>query len=277
MNICILTLIKNEHDYLNDFLEYHTKLGIDVFLFEDINSISHSNITAKHNNVFLYSLTELYTNDEIPQLIQNRNNHVPPQTDFINRGLKFIHNMHKYDWCFLIDIDEYITCNDSLPNILQNYNNFDAVICYWKNFGSSGHIYKPIYDKPIYQIYTTPCGYEKHTDEKFHNLMKFCVNLNKYKPTMKFKIHNALVNWVKVDFTYKRCDIVFEPLYLRHYITKSFEEYCYKVYVRGMLHPSHRNIKSYFEMNPDMEKLIRNDKNFRPYFADKYGVKLPDY
>lgn len=242
MKVCILTFIKDERDYLNDFLEYHIKLGLQILVFEDLFSCSHKDITDKYNNVYLHSVKELYSNEEIPQLIEDRKNKKPPQTDYINRGLKYIHSLNKYDWCFLIDCDEYITCTEKFPDILNNYTNYEAIICYWMNYGCSGHIYKPIYNKPIYEIYTERCGYEKHTDFKYHNLMKFCINMRKFNPKIKWYIHNCLCNWVKVDFTYKRSEPVYEPLYLRHYITKSLEEYCHKLYVRGMMHPNHRNL-----------------------------------
>ena len=35
---CILTVIKNEHEYLDEWIRYHLNLGIDhIFIFEDIN------------------------------------------------------------------------------------------------------------------------------------------------------------------------------------------------------------------------------------------------
>lgn len=275
MNIAIFTVIKDERDYLDDFLNYHTNMGLHIYVFEDLYSCKHDDICSKYENVFLYSVKELYSEEEMPQLEIDRKLHKPPQTDFINRGLKFIHNLNKYEWCFLIDIDEYITCSEELPKILAKFSNYDAIQIYWKNFGCSGYIYKPIYDnKPIYEIFTEQCGYELYRDLKYSNITKFCVNMKKWSPTMKYKIHNASVNWTKIDYTFNRANIVFEPLYLKHFITKSFEEYCHKVFVRGMFHPGHRNFQSIFEMCPEMKQKVEEDKNFKNYFFQKYGVKL---
>lgn len=275
MNICIFTVIKDEQDYLNDFLEYHTKMGLHIFVFEDLFSCSHKNITDKYDNVELHSVKELYDEDEIPQLIENRKNKIPPQTSYINRGLKYIHSLNKYDWCWLIDVDEYITCTEPISSVLSRFNDRDGILVYWKNFGCSGRIYKPKYDKPIYDIYTQQCGYEKYSDLKFYKITKFCVNLNKWTKEKKYWIHNAPVNWVKVDGSYKRTEIVYEPLYLRHYITKSAEEYLWKVYVRGMFHPGHRCWKSLFEMCPEVKEKM--DENFLNYFKKKYNVELPPF
>ena len=274
MKTCIFTVIKNEQEYLKDFLDYHTRMGLHIFIFEDLFSNSHADICSKYENVFLHSIKELYNESEIPALIERRTNHIPSQTEFINRGLKFIHSLNKYDWCWLIDIDEYITATEPLEEILNRFKEYDAVMVYWKNYGCTGHLYKPVYDKPIYEIYTERCGYEQFSDRKYNNITKFCVNMNKWNDSMNYKIHNAKVRWVKVNNTFNRGVEVFEPLYLRHYITKSFEEYCHKLYVRGMHHPKHRTLDSFFEMQPQYKDKIINDEKLYCYIRDKYGVEM---
>ena len=275
MNICIFTVIKDETDYLGDFLKYHTEMGLHIFVFEDLFSVSHKTITNKYDNVELHSVKELYNEEEIPQLIEDRKNKVPPQTSYINRGLKYIHSLNKYDWCWLIDIDEYITCTEKFPDILDRYKEHQAVLIYWQNYGCSGHIYKPDDNRPPYEIYTEKCSYEKYSDEKYFKITKFIVNMNKYKPTMKFWIHCANVDFIKADMTYKRTAICLEPLYLRHYITRSAEEYAWKVWVRSTFHPGHRCWKSLREMDGDIYEKLKEDKNFFPYFKEKYNVELP--
>lgn len=275
MKVCIFTCIKDEREYLDDFLKYHSELGLHIFVFEDLFSVSHKDITDKYDNVYLHSVSELYSINELPKLIENRLNRIPSQTDFINRGLKYIHGLGQYDWTALIDNDEYITCSEPLENILQRYKYRDAVLLYWQNYGCSGHIYKPVYDKPIYEIYTEKCGYELYSDYKYFKITKLIVNMKTWRPFMKYWIHNALVNWVKADGSFKRTEIVLEPLYLRHYITKSVEEFCWKVWVRGMHHNGHRQWKSLFEMCPEVKEKI--DENFISYFKQKYGVDLPAF
>ena len=275
MNICIFTVVLNEIDYLEDFCKYHTELGLHIFVFEDLFSCSHKDITDKYDNVELHSVKELYSEKEIPQLIEDRKNKVPPQTSYINRGLKYIHSLNKYDWCWLIDIDEFITCTEKFPDILDKYKEHQAVLLYWQNYGCSGHIYKPDDNRPPYEIYTEKCGYEKYSDEKYFKITKFIVNMNKYKPTMKFWIHCANVDFIKADMTYKRTAICLEPLYLRHFITRSVEEYAWKVWVRSTFHPGHRCWKSLKEMDGDIYEKLKADKNFFPYFKEKYNVELP--
>ena len=50
-------------------------------------------------------------------------------------------------------------------------------------------------------------------------------------------------------------------MYIRHYITKSWEEYVIKLKVRGMFYTNHRSYDDFFEINTDMlnkkEELLK--------------------
>lgn len=274
----IATCIKDEQDYLEDFIKYHLILGVnEIHIFEDYGSTSHKSICDKYSNVFLKSILDIFPPEERDDIIQMRIDKVPCQTLYINQMLKYLHPTHNEDWwTFLTDIDEYITCTEKFPDILDKYKEHQAVLLFWQNYGCSGHIYKPNINKPIWEIYTEKCGYELYSDYKYFKITKFIVNMAKWKPTLKFYIHCANVDFVKADMSYKRTAICLEPLYLRHFILKSWEEWCYKILIRGCHHPNHRQYRSFFEMEPDMEEKIRNEKGFKEYFYNKYGV-MPDY
>ena len=67
MKNCILTVIKNEHEYLDEWIQYHLNLGIDyIFIFEDIDSDSHKKITDKYDKVFLKNITFVSTKILLP-------------------------------------------------------------------------------------------------------------------------------------------------------------------------------------------------------------------
>ena len=64
MTSCILSLIKDEHEYLEDFITHHISIGIDkIFLYEDITSASHKDICAKYPQVILASARDLLGNE----------------------------------------------------------------------------------------------------------------------------------------------------------------------------------------------------------------------
>lgn len=251
MKICIFTVIKDEQEYIEDFIRYHINLGVDtLFIFEDINSSSHKEITDKYDQVSLHSVSELFLTDKLKEFKENGTF----QKQYIKKGLIWIRDNYDYDWCFSLDCDEYITPTEPFPNLLNDYSKHDAIMIQWKNFGASGHVKKPLYNKPIWEIYTKECEYSL-ADKKYCNCTKICFNMKKLQEKFIFGNHAALCNYVKTDFTWDRTKIVFDRMYLRHYITKSWEEYVWKLKVRGMMHKEHRGYNDFFEMNTDMADM----------------------
>lgn len=241
MSSCIFTVIKNEHNYIKDFIDYHLLLGIDhIFIFEDIGSITHKEIIDN------------YPKDKITlNCVNILNLEIFNQSEYIKSGLLWIRDNFDYDWCFSIDCDEFITVTDEFPKLLNDYIKHDAIMLQWKNYGASGYIYKPKYDKPIWEIYTKECGYT-YQDKKFCNYTKLCFNMKRLQERFITGNHTALCNFVRPDFTWKRNIPVYDRIYLRHYITKSFEEYVWKLKIRGMMCKTHRDYSDFFEMNEDM-------------------------
>ena len=62
MKTAICVIIKDEQDYLDEWLDYHLNLGIDeIYLYEDYGSLSHSTITEKYSDkVHLNSIDILF-------------------------------------------------------------------------------------------------------------------------------------------------------------------------------------------------------------------------
>ena len=258
MKVCIFTVIKDEQEYLEDFIRYHINLGVDtLFIFEDIDSSSHKKITDKYEQVSLHSVSELIPTNELYELKKISGF----QRQYIKKGLIWIRDNYDYDWCFSIDCDEFITVTEPFPSLLNDYSEHDAIMLHWKNFGASGLIKKPLHDKPIWEIFTKECGYTIE-DEKRCNCTKMCFNMKRLEERFIFGNHTALCNYVRPDFTWDRAKPVFDKIYIRHYITKSWEEYVWKLKKRGMMCKEHRGYNDFFEMNSDMnfikEDLIKN-------------------
>jgi hypothetical protein len=66
MKIATLTLIKDEQEYLKDFIEYHLSLGINkIFFIEDIDSASHRGITDLYDDAVLIKATDIISESKI--------------------------------------------------------------------------------------------------------------------------------------------------------------------------------------------------------------------
>ena len=187
------------------------------------------------------------------------------QHNYLRNGLAYVKNNYNYDWCFVIDIDEYITIEnkyESLEEVLSIFNGYDAILLQWENYGANGLIYKPDYTKKgIIDTYTQKVGYQ-NVDNNMNNL-KCIYNMNTYvnENYKNNHIPNLNIKWCKTDLSQQKDSYIYDKIYLRHYITKSWEEYVCKLKIRGMFFKNHRNYWSFFEMNTDMidkkEELIK--------------------
>lgn len=275
MKTCILTVIKNENEYLDNWIKYHLKLGIDhIFIGEDFDSQSHKNITNNYSSekVTLLQVIDFYdTNEKREKLLYEKSHSFVLQNSYFRNGIQYIKNNYSYNWCFIIDIDEYITIKDnhkSINDVMVEFQNYDAVILQWENYGANGLVYKPDYkEKSIIETYTQKTGFPKLDDRKWFEKVKTVYNINTYNNTCASnRLPTLNCNWCKTDFTKDRNKLVYDKVYIRHYFTKSWEEYVWKLYIRGMFHPKHRSYDSFFETNPDLidrkEELIEWANNF---------------
>jgi len=263
MKTCILTIIKNEHQYLDEWIKYHLNLGIDhIFIFEDIDSDSHKNITDKYGDkITLRDIRTILNVDEIEQVKQLKiNKKTNPQFIYIKKGILYIQNTESYDWCFVIDNDEFITLeneSDSLKDIINLYKNYDAFILQWKCYGANGHINKPDY-KNNGVIGTYKYEIKGYVPTKsLASYTKTCYNLKKYRQSFFWYTHQPSnsCNFCRTNFSKNRTTPCYDKIYIRHYITKSWEEYVWKKKTRGFLFGQIRDFDFFFEVNPDMKHL----------------------
>lgn len=263
MKYCILTVIKNEHEYLDEWIRYHLDLGIDhIFIFEDIDSDSHKEICDKYGDKVsldcILNILDEKNKEKAIELKQTRKWNA--QHIYFRLGLMFIKKNHNnvYDWCFVIDTDEFITLEDEntdLKNVLSLYKDYDAFVMQWKVYGANGLINKPDYNNGgVLDIYTEEAkGKVPDTKDSF---IKTCHNLNTYKDEFFHNQHHPsnISNWCNTNFIKDKFNHSYDNIYLRHYMTKSWEEYVWKRKVRGFVWGGARNFDLFFRINPDMSK-----------------------
>lgn len=281
MNVCILTIIKNEQEYIKDFVKYHLNMGIDhIFFIEDYGSMSHlSQINSfSDNNVTSLSIDNIIKEENKEELNNRLKNNTSYQGFVLKNGLDFIKENTNYDWCFIIDIDEYITIPKNnelnLKEILNIFSDYEALVLSWMNFGASGNVYKPNYnEKTIPEIYTENISFQK-CDRAGGNL-KTVYNLKKCndKTFSTQHVPRFSSKWCDTNFIKNKNKTVYDKLYLRHYITKSWEEYVWKISVRGMFHKNHRNYDTFFELNENMKDKKEELMNMIDNIIAKYNKK----
>lgn len=266
---CIFTVIKDEQDYIEEFIIYHLNLGVDhIFIFEDIDSTSHKDICDKYSDRVTLNSIEMFSFDEYKRFDRHNNWDEMRQCAYNQEGLDWIKNNFDYDWCFAIDCDEYITLEDenkTLSEVLNMFSDYGAIILSWQNFNANGHIKKPDYkDSGLIKTYTQKCG--KSPNDAIWKNTKIVFKFERFKKHYFLGTHlcSDLCKWTKSDFSKELNKQIYDNIYLRHYITKSWEEYYWKLKIRGMFHKTHRKLEEFFDMNPDMldkkEELLEKYK-----------------
>ena len=235
MKTAICVIIKDENDYLDEWLSWHLNLGInEIFLYEDYRSKSHLDIVKPYGDrVHLNSIDIIFNPPNINTMEQ-----IQVQL------FRYFFNMYKndFDWILFNDIDEFLILKQPLHELLEEYKDETAILLNWKWYGASGHINKPkgkVMDN--YTKYVTI-----NTDWKYN--FKSFLNCKKFKkweqPTHKVEGGVfPLTDWGG----YKA--------WLNHYFTKSWEEWKTKILERGDVCPGNRKLNEFFNLNRDMLSL----------------------
>ena len=116
IKIALVCIAKNEDNYIQEWVNYHLKLGFDkIFIYEnDWNS----NIE----------------NDKVTKI---KISGVRQQLECYNSFIK--QNIGKYDWVSFLDVDEFIVLkkHKTIKEFISNYSEFNGVGINWVLFGDN--------------------------------------------------------------------------------------------------------------------------------------------
>lgn len=258
MKTAVCTCIKDENDYLKEWIDWNLKAGFDhIYLYEDNGSKSHKSITDLYpKQVTLQSINVV--KDE-PITIERRQR----QTyDYSINTLK-----DKYDWIAFIDADEFIDFEQGydLHKLLKEYDSYPAIMLSWMLYNANGRINKP--NCGVVEAYPNPTKNILYTSIWFNAMwtIKSIVN-TKYNPEF-INIHLAKDAVNMKEGTKPKLKI-FKKAWLRHYYTKSWEEWVWRIYERGDLCNGNRKIEEFFKANPDLKykqnELLESVKHLIP-------------
>lgn len=107
IKIALCAIGKKENLYINEFINYYLKLGIDkIFLYDDneLNTEKFSDILLNKNKIKIF--------ENIKKIIKR-------QSDAYTHC--YNNNKYDYDWFLMLDIDEFlIVVNNTLKKYLSN-------------------------------------------------------------------------------------------------------------------------------------------------------------
>lgn len=271
MNICISAIIKDEQLYLENWIKYHLNYGISKFiLFEDKNSISHQEICDKFGDkVKLIKLWDVVTDYELTT-----------QEGISDITWRCFYRLYKdkFDACLFIDPDEFLNCSpeefSSEIEYFKNDNDVWSIKYIWLTRTADGHIKNPYNGKP-YSLFNT---YKKQLNG-YNMFSKFNSKYNYHDYNMQGKHFIYLYKIDSVDNFIgphgTGCNEQISNFRLNHYLTKSWEEYKFRLFKRGEpIKKWGRRIEDFFEINEDLlpykEQLLKECENETYYYNEEH-------
>lgn len=127
----VCCIVKDENDYLNEWLRYHQAVGVEHFFIYD----NGSKVPVSHT-ISALGLDEVVTVTEI----RGRNKHVTAYQHCLN------YYGDTSRWIAFIDTDEFLvpkSTQGDLPAFLKQYEQYGGLGVSWLIFGSNGHVEKP--------------------------------------------------------------------------------------------------------------------------------------
>ena len=239
IGICLL--IKDENEYLSEWLDWHFSAGVDHIYIYDNGSIEP----------VLNSIPKKYINN--CTVIDWSGPHSHTQIDSYTHCLE--NYGAAYTWMGFIDTDEfiYIENNRSIPDYLNSLpSDTDGVVLRWVVYNANGHIKKT--NEPVRKRFTQVATYPPHLLQcKCIIKPKYIKSMAAHGPIQVDSHQPHLVNskgenvWSIYD-----SNITPEVAWIDHYFTRSLEEWQEKIN-RGSCDPlSFRHPDFFFDLNPEM-------------------------
>lgn len=260
MKTAICTCIKDETLYLKEWIEWHLSVGFDhIFLYEDNGSESHIDIVKQ----FPDTVTLLPIN-----IVKNE-----PWTEERRQRQMYYYSVRtlkdKYDWIAFIDADEFIDFEEGydLHKLLNEYDAFPAIMLSWMLYSANGRIERP--EGGVVESYPNPITDIDYVNNIFYQhcwTVKSIVNLRHNVSFCNIHVAHGAINMNGNFFPEQK---VFKKAWIRHYYTKSWEEWVYRIFKRGDLCNGNRKLYEFFKVNPDLKdrrvELIKRVAHMIPY------------
>jgi hypothetical protein len=149
------------------------------------------------------------------------------------------------DYVFFIDLDEFVSFDDgyTMKDLIKQCDQRGSLLLPWRIFGACGLIHND--ERKVINVFTEPVK----------NVRKSCCD---YKSFVKLKGQKDL-RYMKDHHTHVAaeplCSFFPKKYSLNHYITKSWDEWCERIFKRGQVIKNFRKLDDFFVYNQDMIQM----------------------
>ena len=238
MKVALCAIAKKENKYLVEWVEHYKKLGFSkIFLYDN------NDIDGEHPEDVLQS----YVNDNFVQIINYRGKHICQIESYQN-----CYNTYNkdYDWMCFFDCDEFLTFKN---NIFTDVNNFlsyekfkeyNGILVTWEIVGDNENLYYN--DAPLCERFKNVKSFDYH-NVIVKSIIRCNIGVELKWNDMESSVvqpHVPIYISENIEIMTKVCNVYSDsvraamyiydylnhiyPIVLRHYMTKSTEEYMWK-------------------------------------------------
>lgn len=257
----LICICKNENDHMVEFIEYYKQLGVSQICIIDNNDFDGERID---------DLVQKYV-DEGFVIVENYRGQKRPQMRAYTECYRKYHT--KFDWVMFFDFDEYLTFTEdkTISEYLGRpcFENFNMIHINWQIYNDNGYTHKQ--KGTLIDTFTTPIPFDLKLEYEIpeNNHVKSIIRggyeqlsftLNPHTPSyLDLKCCNNA--GVECSPQSPFCPYDFSLAYLKHFNTKSTEEYIAKL-KRGFADLERTNyekliVSRYFGTNEITEEKVK--------------------
>ncbi len=242
VSLCLI--IRDENDYLEEWLRWHAGIGVEHFYIYDHQS---KEPVRKFIRSLPRNLRKKIT------VIRWDGSHKDAQPDAYNDCLNRFGKESR--WIGFVDSDEQVNIKtgQSLPEFLKGYEDYAGLYAIWVMYNANGQRYKT--DKPLRERFTEITTNDAWSDSVGKIFVQSMLVREMYihsgEAVKGFFIvdeHKNPVSNFKLSMKEPTTDLIC----IDHFYTKSYEEWMQKLR-RGSCHKNFsRRYGEFFALNPDM-------------------------
>ena len=217
----ICTTIRDQHEYVREWVEYHLRMGAGKIYITD--HLSQPPI--------LDTIFDFVSSGVVEYSYSVKNPSSQTQMYFFDRCFK-TNSLH-HQFIAFIDGDEFIVVNErgvSIPQALKAYEGFGGLTLNWMIFGSSGHIKRPKGGVLPNYFRCRPNYHVKSIVNTLHGMKSKSAHEFRYKTGFdavdtNLKVVRGPYNPAALEQPDRS---LFQVMYLNHYAVKSREDFDFK-------------------------------------------------
>jgi hypothetical protein len=201
MKVALICIAKNEDDYVNEWIEYHKKIGFDTIFIYQNNWRWDKNI----DNVIKIEF------DGNVKQVESYNH--------------FIQNYHQeYQWGLFIDVDEFLVLkkHKNIKDLIIDYNDSNGLSINWYLFGDNNLTFTEG-DFNVIKRFTKR---QKNVNPHIKTLLKLSQDV-------RMGVHNPNISLIDTNFKTVSGSFNFDGptdvIQLNHYFVKTKQEFLNKI------------------------------------------------